>query len=246
VADLKLYLQNVAADYMPATHRGAWDVHALNYPRKLATTKSGAIDYNTIACGSTSAGTDVLNFHGSYILPTSMDFSSGAVTGCIGQLESNAGLNAYLHLHVWIAEGQSDTVRCTLVTDYIDAEEFGTTSTTCGEAYATTAAASRIGYAGDVLCVEIGYQSASTSTAYTGRAYYGGTGNDLTDNGNPTASLVGWINLVYSAVAAGTGTQINIGDAWKTATAAQINIGDTWKAVTGIQVNIGDAWKRVM
>jgi hypothetical protein len=46
--------------------------------------------------------------------------------------------------------------------------------------------------------------------------------------------------------AASLNTQVNIGDAWKTATAAQINIGDAWKPVTGIQVNIGDAWKRVL
>ena len=45
--------------------------------------------------------------------------------------------------------------------------------------------------------------------------------------------------------AAGTNTQINIGDAWKDVSGIQINIGDVWKDVTKVEVNVGDAWKTV-
>ena len=52
------------------------------------------------------------------------------------------------------------------------------------------------------------------------------------------------IYAVYET-AAGTNTQINIGDAWKEIAGVQINIGDTWKTVEGMQINIGDAWKTI-
>jgi len=45
--------------------------------------------------------------------------------------------------------------------------------------------------------------------------------------------------------AAGTNSQINIGDNWKTIDSIQINIGDNWKEVSGMQVNIGDNWKTI-
>ena len=50
---------------------------------------------------------------------------------------------------------------------------------------------------------------------------------------------------VYYTEAAGTNTQINIGDSWKAISAMQINIGDTWKPVAGAQINIGDSWKTI-
>jgi len=59
-----------------------------------------------------------------------------------------------------------------------------------------------------------------------------------------TRWLVG-VYAVWEEAAAGTNTQINIGDDWKEISAAQINIGDVWKEVAGIQINIGDTWKEV-
>lgn len=45
--------------------------------------------------------------------------------------------------------------------------------------------------------------------------------------------------------AAGTNTQINIADVFKSVESMQINIGDTWKPVVGAQINIGDTWKTI-
>jgi hypothetical protein len=53
------------------------------------------------------------------------------------------------------------------------------------------------------------------------------------------------ITVYYTEGAAGTNTQINIGDAWKDISAMKINIGDAWKDVAGAQINIGDAWKEI-
>ncbi|KKL65245.1 hypothetical protein LCGC14_2156910 [marine sediment metagenome] len=53
------------------------------------------------------------------------------------------------------------------------------------------------------------------------------------------------VGASFTAAAAGTNAQINIGDSWKAISAMQINIGDVWKPVAGAQVNIGDAWKTI-
>lgn len=55
----------------------------------------------------------------------------------------------------------------------------------------------------------------------------------------------GFIVLDATAAAAGTNTQINIGDTFKEISAMQLNIGDSWKAVDAIKINVGDTWKDV-
>lgn len=52
--------------------------------------------------------------------------------------------------------------------------------------------------------------------------------------------------LAYPFTVAGTGLQLNIGDAWKVVDGVKVNIGDVWKPVEGIQINIGDSWKTIM
>ena len=53
------------------------------------------------------------------------------------------------------------------------------------------------------------------------------------------------IYCTYTAGAAGTNMEINIGDAWKDVDKLEINIGDTWKDVTKVQLNVGDTWKTI-
>lgn len=53
------------------------------------------------------------------------------------------------------------------------------------------------------------------------------------------------IYCTYSAAAAGTNMQMNIGDTWKEIASAKINIGDAWKAVASARINIGDSWKTI-
>lgn len=55
----------------------------------------------------------------------------------------------------------------------------------------------------------------------------------------------GFTVAVHPAGAAGTNSQINIGDSWNEIGAMQINIGDSWKAVAAAQINIGDTWKSI-
>ena len=103
----------------------------------------------------------------------------------------------------------------------------------------------------------IAFQLDNTATATIGSfSSFGGSGysrHSLSDSSLPadwgtaqftdTDGQLGVYALVETA--AGTNTQINIGDAWKEIAGVQINIGDTWKTVEGMQINIGDAWKTI-
>ncbi len=83
-----------------------------------------------------------------------------------------------------------------------------------------------------------------------------GTGDDQLDSqttlpdpfGGGALDDTNGMICIYALVedeAAGTNTQINIGDSWKAISTMQINIGDSWKAIASAQINIGDAWKSI-
>lgn len=88
----------------------------------------------------------------------------------------------------------------------------------------------------------INWKMDSTSPTYSGGAeqYSTDSGDNWTENTDYDLIFETW-----GDAAAGTNTQINIGDAWKEVSAIKINIGDTWKEVAGMQINIGDTWKTI-
>tara|TARA_R110000868_G_scaffold45841_27_gene151881 strand:- start:1865 stop:3544 length:1680 start_codon:yes stop_codon:yes gene_type:complete len=112
----------------------------------------------------------------------------------LGVLESDALADMYFHVYAYITTGDSDTVRLTLVNDYVEntTNEFGVTalgmSLQTGQYYNSTIVA------GDRLVIEIGFISREASaTSRTGTLYYGtkesGTTSylgDLTVGGSPT------------------------------------------------------------
>jgi hypothetical protein len=194
MATLKLYLQNATIPYAPTTHRGAWDLVSQN-DFALGTTKAGAAGTQTVDL-PIGLSYDTEWFRGAYILPTGMVFS-GTVSGVIGLSESDNQANAYLHLHVFVLTGESDTLRGTLWTDYIDPDEASDRITTGGEGFSGTlseVAAS----AGDVLVVEIGTRSNTTTTKQR-TMVIGGTGADMVNNGDATGGAVNWIQFNYTA-----------------------------------------------
>jgi len=102
----------------------------------------------------------------------------------------------------------------------------------------------------------------STTSVPTYSTFSLGSGNSSTEFTNGTIDEVGiWSRALtssevtelynsgdgfaYPFVAAGTNTQINIGDDWKEIDAMKINIADDWKVVASIKQNIGDSWKTV-
>ena len=188
---LKLYFQNAAAPFTPPTKRGAWDditevagVHGLG-------DKSGAWTSEGVYV---PVGTDydflVTRFVSSPL--TADTLFSGAIEGVIGVTEANVGLKAHLHLHVFVLQGQTDTLRGTLWADYIDPDEAATDGSVCGEAFAGTLTTLQA-RAGDTVVVEAGVRCNADSTRIA-QIWWSGTGADLTD-GATVVNQPGWIQL---------------------------------------------------
>jgi hypothetical protein len=159
-------------------------------------TKSGAYAYVESTIGSLNADHDILLARYTYILPAKTTFK-GTIDGVIGFKEDFADANAYLHLHVFATQGESDTLRGTIWTDYIDANEAALASDVSGEGFTGTMTEVACS-AGDVLVLEVGGRCSSTDTGYKVKTHRGTThATDLTDGGNATL-YPGWIRLEHT------------------------------------------------
>jgi hypothetical protein len=121
---------------------------------------------------------------------------SGSVVWVLGVQESATAANDHLHLHIFVTVGDTDTVRGTVLSDFIGAVEFPTTATgqTSNDQSLTTVAVQ----AGDRVVVEVGYQAQNTSAlSRTGTMHYGGaTGVDSLGATQTTVTTTyGWIQF---------------------------------------------------
>ena len=197
MATKTFYLTNSPPDFTPSTVRGAWDVTTGNICRAGQRYPSGIATTRAQACGATGAGRDVLL--GRWVIgPLVADYlftTSDTVAWIAGIRESSVNLNGFYHVHVFATQGQTDTLRGTLLTDSIGGTEFTTTATGRGEGALTLAALQC--YAGDYIVVEIGYQSSSNNTTYTSTINYGNVGTtDLTQGNTTVTTRPGSISLV--------------------------------------------------
>lgn len=200
-----LYLRTQAPTYTPATIQGAWDDTAGAVTKALDPERhphggGDTITYVDRYETSTTDEWDVLLYRG-ISGPLAAQTISGTIDVIIGIWETNTNLNANWHLHVYITQGDSDTPRGTLLTDYREAagvNEWPTTEAGRGLNAAATLTDLAI-QLGDRLVVELGYAARNTSsTSYGGRIRYGtttafGTADDLTVGSTSTASLAGQI-----------------------------------------------------
>jgi hypothetical protein len=82
-------------------------------------------------------------------------------------------MNAVLHLHAFVLQGSTDTLRGTLLADDIDTAEWGTATAVINQQVAINTVSV---VAGDRIVLEVGYQAQNTSaTSFTGTIRYGGT-----------------------------------------------------------------------
>lgn len=88
----------------------------------------------------------------------------------------------------------------------------------------------------------VGESGGAANTYWYQVAAYGSWPDPI---GSSSSSTKKKIYCTYTIAAAGTNTQMNVGDAWKSIAAYQVNIGDAWKDVASMKINIGDAWKDV-
>lgn len=171
-----LYLTNAAAPYTPATLRGAWDDTAAGVTRALDTTTAGGGAITSVARAETNASTtwDVLLYRG-VSGPLAAQTISGTVDVVVGVSESNAAADFFWHLHIYCTQGDSDTPRGTLLTDYVEntTNEWPTTAVGVGLQSAQTLTSVAISD-GDRLVAELGYIARNNSTtSRTGTLRYG-------------------------------------------------------------------------
>lgn len=190
------YLANEAADYTPATKRGAWDDSAATLARKLSYTPSGAATTAAVAETSSTNDWDVLVGRWISDGATVAGTLSGYLNWVIGAGESDAAANMVWHAHVYVTAGDSDTVRGTLRADYVGSAEWPTTAS--GRSAVNIAVTSTAISVGDRIVLELGYRAQNTATtSYTGTIHYGNTGvADLRSTATTVTVDPGWVEIV--------------------------------------------------
>ena len=195
-AATRLYVQNAAAPYSPATKRGAWDTTASFVDKQIDTTKSGAAANVAIAEAVTTANYDVMLAR--FVSPALAENKviSGTVQWILGVTESSNSANDFFHVHIFVTQGDTDNVRGTLLTDNIGATEWRL-NTAEGRGEGAKALTTVSALAGDRIVVEVGYQAQNTSgTSFTGTLHYGNTGaTDLTSGSTNVTTEPGWIEF---------------------------------------------------
>lgn len=198
MATLTFYLQQVSPAFTPATMRGAWDDVTTTKVKVLGLTKSGVLTNYQPVINSVVADWDFL-LQRFISDPLAADTAfSGIIDGVVGLSESNALLNAYLHLHIFVLVGATDVLRGTLLSNYIDTPEISTVTTTGGQGFSATMTGLQA-YAGDTVVVELGVRCSADVATYVAKSYNGGTGVNLADGGDATVNT-GWIRLAVGAV----------------------------------------------
>lgn len=208
MAFTKLYLTANAAPYTPATLRGAWDQTAgAVTARAFDTQKFNGGTITSIGIAETNAAANFDVLLGRWVSgPLAAQTLSGTVDVVLGVLESAAAADLAFHIHIYVTQGDTDTVRGTLLTDYVETtgNEWPTTAT--GRALAAAQTLTNIGAitAGDRMVVEIGYVALNASaTSYTGTLRYGTeTGgvpaDDLTAGSTSVTTLAGFLTFSVS------------------------------------------------
>lgn len=177
----KFYLHQTAPVYTPATIRGAWDQTAGAIARRMEQQKEwgGTIDNHFLFESSATLDFDVLLAR--FISgPLAAQTISGTIDAVIGLSESSALANLHWHLHIYVTQGDSDTPRGTLLSDYT--EPLGTNEWP-NLAFATLNAAAALSSlaisAGDRLVIEVGYVSREASATSRYGMMYLGTGTAI-------------------------------------------------------------------
>ncbi len=207
MAFTKLYLTTLPPTYTPATIRGAWDDVAGAVAKRLESIKTGGGVITSVARAETNVAAewDVLLYRG-VGGPLAAQTINCNIDVVLGILESNAAADFNWHIHIYVTQGDSDTPRGDLLTDYREAagvNEWPTTAT--GKALNAAQAVNLAVQAGDRLVVEIGYTARNVvTTSYTGTLRYGTERElgvdaaDLTAGSTSVTTLAGFISFSAS------------------------------------------------
>jgi hypothetical protein len=187
---IKLYHGLGVPAYTPDSWKGSWDDIAAALTKPLSVTvennplMGGKSPLEAIARAETSAtnpySVALLRLVSAPLLGNQT--ISETLTVVLACLEDSSAADISLKVHAWVTEGNSSTIRGTLVTNSIDATEWSN-GLVRGESYAV-AISNVNALDGDRLIIELGYSAANSSTtSHTGTIYYGSndTYPDLVD-----------------------------------------------------------------
>lgn len=183
----KYYLHATAAlatpVYTPATIRGAWDQTAGAIARRMEQTKEGGGVIANLGIAETNATLDFDVLLARYISgPLAAQTINGTIDACIALSSSSAAANLHWHLHIYVTQGDTDTPRGTLLSDYTEAagtNEWPTSNTFWTLNAAATLSSLAIS-AGDRVVIEVGYVSREASaTSRTGTVWLGTSTSNL-------------------------------------------------------------------
>lgn len=200
MATLRLYLNNAAATYSPATLRGTWHKTSDAVTKKMSTSKDASGSPTTVTGTHTGTAyqTALLLRLVSEPMAAAMSIASGETwNSLIGCLEDLDTMNLQLRLHCFVTVGDSDTVRGTILSNATDSAEMATVANQCAEQTADTYDNAVSIAAGDRIVLELGMGGNCTDSTNYGDIYYGGSGNDLVFNNGDATTLVGWVDIVY-------------------------------------------------
>lgn len=192
----KLYLSNNSAGYVPTTVRGGWEQSAGHVARGMHTAQDPAVaggpSLIALSESSASANFDVLLIRAvSAPLATNWTFA-GTLNLMMAVAESLNDADFAYYLHVYVTQGNSDTPRGNLLTNYADpmANEWIQTTPVGKALNAAQALTSVAALAGDRIVAEIGYRAYNTITgSRIGTLYYGGSGSDLVAGGSALSGI---------------------------------------------------------
>lgn len=202
----RLYLCNAAATITAPTVRGTWSDKVLTSCRRLLARKTGATTTAARAEVSTSSTWSVLLSRFVTDPINNAATIDGAVTLCLGLLESNAAADMITQLHAYVMVGDTDVVRGPLTPlalgGAIEWPIVATGAPSGAGVLLTTTLTAVNAQVGDRIVVEVGFRAQnSVNTSYTGTLYYGGTAADLSDGSPNVTNRPGWVDFAGAGVA---------------------------------------------
>lgn len=201
----KLYLSSdTVSRYDPSTRRGAWDkTTGLAAFSRLTKTPTGGGNLGQNTDANATVDYDVLVTGGVSDPLLSNVTISGTLDFALLMCESNADTDAKLHLHIWVTQGDSASLRGTLLSDWIDSNELpsGSTTQAAGLSGSGISLSSVNAQAGDRIVIEIGARCGNNFS--TSRTLTCNRGSSLTVAdavGNESANSTGnlpfpWFNF---------------------------------------------------
>lgn len=151
--------------------------------------------------------------------------------------ESAADADMFLHVHLWVSQGDTSTPRGTLLTDVIDVTELPTTAQ--GVQLPQQTLSSVAASVGDRIVLELGYRATNTLTASrNGRFYFGGNAATDLSSGDTDTTHPGWCE--FGTTITDGETRVNWQEQWypggstQTATATPPAVRGGWTVTSSI------------